>query len=1712
MEILKGFVFDIQRFANATLKKGNDTTTLDIATADKDITYVAGTGFALAGSGTGATAGTIGTTNNAGVITWGTVPEGVILQFDADAGKPVPSHANITFTDGTNSFIASAGATIEWLSGTAVDKGFKVTGNPNITVVAGTPVFGDEIGTGTVSLVADGTNASGVKLNYQNDNTQDTPKIVTSIGQITYTTNADTNNVVAEITKAGVVSGMANGEKAEVTDDATIAGRLTVTANAGSGSVTFAKDATTKEVSITALGGTSTVETTRVRTVLGDTLKGTATASATSITALTVAGTEFTTTSTKNITASGGLASAVKVNGWDVKAGIANATVTTKPSATGGIQKVTQTAGTGTDTVAITATLTENSELTAGDKEYVLAKGGTNNATFTFDTSGNSTVTTGNFYISSTATAKSLTGSGATSNSVTVNGDAYVKMATGQFSSVTDLGSGESISVDTTAPAANVFTLTANSTGVVTYTAGGVNTYFQIADGQTTTTMTSAVWDTTSIANGIIKDASGNTVLQKAAGTNSDIDVAKCTQTTWFLADGTSFTKEPSEAYAAKVEVSGSGDSATRTLTITKDLNTATTKVVIDRVATTVKDTSTKDNTVYKVTNKGGVAWIKGAEFAVSAEGVISDSTGTITLTDGGAGKQLFLSGSVSVDASAVTPALATDPVLTYVAGNGLTDTKVTLSTASPIVINESTNDTDTVIIKSGTITGLDAGASVKNAFNGSSITTAGSDSSSNTYTINGVEWTVTGDEKTTFTVNDTMSTQLSAIGSLDLDATVTTTKKFEQATLSVNGTTFKDVVSKDGLTFTSTTKDTAASVELNAAGESATLTIATVDYKFTVSSTSDGVTIGADGKVSGLTNGDTVTIHTGTDATKNVMTLTVSDNKLTVNGVDSTGAELPSTTYTLDSGESEFTAKLSGYATTTSADVKIENGTAGEALAAGAFQLATGAGATLENITSVSNGVYVDKNGAIMNDNASNKAVGQIQMTDDKITYAEIGDKTQTLNVTDTKHEWDITTNGGKDTITYTGTQAATINSGAGDDFITASSNNDLYITLGAGKDTVNIGGMGDHTIVAGEGNSEINVTATGDVRVDATGAGNKKINHTGAGVATLYGGDGNDTIKAAGLDDSVVGGAGNNVFNVATTGAKVSDYDVSKDVVFVAGTSASTLAAGQFISDGTVSLSATAGHTLDVSAGTGTDSFYAVNAKGTDNKTQYYAWTKESGSNIDLSTIEKSVVMIGNNNDDKGDTLVGGQKNDIIYAGSGDSVYGGAGKDSIILDSTAGGEVVFTGTAAGKDTVTGFKSGFEDGDSINFVDGNAADVKFSFKSGTATVKDGDGSLEITSLKAATSGAVELYAAGTKVAVAEEKKTIKTDSSKYADVYVGKDSIVDFSGSDEALNVNLANGIGGDTNIARFSGITAAKGGTGATTLMGASGAESLVAGSGKTSLYGGAGADTLVGGAEADMFFMGANEGTNTMVGFTGGTDETSDTLYFLSDITGAKLGSSGVEITADNSKAVLSGTNANTAIHFSVNGTEGVAKVGSTSANNSFGYDKTVTYYGGGSKTDKITLASGDTTDAQIWLDGSQGVTYASIDIIDASNGSGNLILAGDSSSQTITGGKGGSSLWGGVGSSADSLKGGSGTNAFFYGFGEGNDTIVSSNADDSVNLYNIKLSDVKSGEITNAGVSVELNDGSKLTVSTSKDITFKLADGSSYVADHASKTWK
>lgn len=175
-----------------------------------------------------------------------------------------------------------------------------------------------------------------------------------------------------------------------------------------------------------------------------------------------------------------------------------------------------------------------------------------------------------------------------------------------------------------------------------------------------------------------------------------------------------------------------------------------------------------------------------------------------------------------------------------------------------------------------------------------------------------------------------------------------------------------------------------------------------------------------------------------------------------------------------------------------------------------------------------------------------------------------------------------------------------------------------------------------------------------------------------------------------------------------------------------------------------------------------------------------------------------------------------------------------------------------------------------------------------------------------------------------------------------------------------------------------------------------------------------------------------------------------------------------------------------------------------------NRNIAYDGLADCYvasGGSSLTVDSTVDS-----AEIWLDNSHGTQFfGNIRTLDASAVEGNTSLVGNEFDNTILAGHSDSSLWGGFTSSNDLLVGGNSRNTFFYCMGNGNDNIQGTNDKDFVILADVSLDQIIETSITADSVSIRFNDGGSLQIQGTSDVTYQLADGSKYSANHQRLEW-
>jgi len=561
------------------------------------------------------------------------------------------------------------------------------------------------------------------------------------------------------------------------------------------------------------------------------------------------------------------------------------------------------------------------------------------------------------------------------------------------------------------------------------------------------------------------------------------------------------------------------------------------------------------------------------------------------------------------------------------------------------------------------------------------------------------------------------------------------------------------------------------------------------------------------------------------------------------------------------------------------------------------------------------------------------------------------------------------------------------TLNGRAGDDWLTGGAGND-ELTGGAGRDraiyagsnvgvTVNLAtnrGQGSHAQgdfltgiedLTGSGFAD---SLTGD-RVDNQldgGAGDDRL-IGGAGADMLDGGGGTDTLDGGEGADVLTGGAGNDWAIYAGSNLGV---NVNLD---------------RGIAEG--------GHAQD-------DTLTGIEHL--------------TGSGF-------ADTLIGDNGDNRldggagNDTLDGGAGNDTLDGGAGnDTLDGGAGSDPAIYARSDAGVTVNLATNRGQvghaqgDTLIGIEhlTGSDHNDALtgdngdNQLDGGAGNDSLDGGAGNDTLDGGAGN----------------------------------DRAVYA-------------GSNEGVNVNLADGTTGQgghaqgdtlTGIENLTGSGRADrltGNNGDNRLDGGAGDDRLIGGAGNDSLKGGAGADTLNGGIGDDdvAVYAGSDNPVNVNLadGTVGGGHAQDDVLTGIEGLTGS------------DHNDTLTGDTGN-------NRFDGGA--GEDMLDGGAGIDRAV--YADSDQAVTVNLANGDGKGGH-----AQGDTLIRIEDLTGSDHNDTLI--GDSRDNRFDGGTGNDSLNGGAGRVRDTLDGGEGADVLTGGAGNGSliggagdDTLDGGDGDDTL----------------------------------------------------------
>ena len=731
----------------------------------------------------------------------------------------------------------------------------------------------------------------------------------------------------------------------------------------------------------------------------------------------------------------------------------------------------------------------------------------------------------------------------------------------------------------------------------------------------------------------------------------------------------------------------------------------------------------------------------------------------------------------------------------------------------------------------------------------------------------------------------------------------------------------------------------------------------------------------------------------------------------------------------------------------------------------------------------------------------------------------------------------------------------------------VTLASANDVDLDFSAntGRKLVNLTGEGNNELKFNDegGNYAIlSPGARGEKNITAGSGGDNLMNYSKKAKVTMTGGEGADNIRMAGGADEVVDISSGGADTLdAPNGGRVRGYSRAAKFKNPFATMSRFVNAlkGMFASKGfeeagyaeePIEKGAAedgsdlnfSGNTFDMGNGAVSLEGYDV-TNGTfvnmvtgDNEEVLMGW----GDRVDGTTFETKELLLGNGAQGKtsGSTMMGGTANDTVVAGKNDLVYVSAGSDDIELVESSGAVIsIGDGTNDGTTTLNADQTmyGFEE-DALKIRVDNRAALSVTFNANSATMNVGTSKLVLnnaltTNGEAGYSQGGDEDSRGVDVllqtgsdSTTYRARLISGGTAAIADQY---EKPTEFYGTDKNLDDSKqANGTGvsyadyteklyvnmGDTVTAgnyHFFNIDSVTGGAGLTTLIGNDDNNALIAGAGETTIWGAAGRDSLFGNSSSDKgattFVYGAGDGMDTIQGFDFGMSDTSDKLSTngqgINDWA-LENGKLKIQVGENYDDQIEINGAAQQAIKMNLWGSDFDVEVGT----NAFTYREGVDFYLTKESAATLNASSSSDDELAVMINGWDGKAYDNVTAINASGAAGNASLVGSKDSNSvITGGSGHNSLWGGEGGD-DTLIGGSGSNEFFYCKGNGNDVINNANANDVVNLFGISIDDIdfENSTIDSGAITVALNEGGKLTVNSSNDVTFKVADGSEWHA--------
>src|SRR5579885_1862810 len=591
----------------------------------------------------------------------------------------------------------------------------------------------------------------------------------------------------------------------------------------------------------------------------------------------------------------------------------------------------------------------------------------------------------------------------------------------------------------------------------------------------------------------------------------------------------------------------------------------------------------------------------------------------------------------------------------------------------------------------------------------------------------------------------------------------------------------------------------------------------------------------------------------------------------------------------------------------------------------------------------------------------------------------------------------------------------ANAISGGAGDDIITGGKGTDT-LHGGAGNDTFVIATSTDttsgETYDGGADTDTLSIQATADF-TGATLTAIEKLTFSGAADTTvtftdgqLGGGDLSGTLAVTGsakADNIIVNvGAG---ATVDLSGWTFTGWTAGTDTITINGTSGATKITGSSQND-------------TINGGSGVD-------------------TVDGGSGDDTITGNGGADSLtgGAGNDtlvgDQSDTLLdGGANNDTLQIGASFTNIGDAqivGIENVVL--TTGGTTLdlhkqtegFTITgSSGADTITGgtaadaINSGGGD-DVINYTVGDGADAI----DGGSTGETAGDTLNIVGTAAGETLAVTVF--GNKVIGFGGGATVTNVEHVTLDLLGGTDTL-DYTGSAQALSVDLGNNNATGFDNGSVSGVENVTGSSKDDSLTGDGNANVLTGAAGNDTLTGGGGKDTLSGGAGNDIFVVAAGDtasgetydgGANTdTLQVTGTADFTGASLLGIENLTFKTSGAATVTLTA----AQLGGANLAAALAVTASANDDHIVINAASAStidlSAWGFTQ---WGASGSDTITINVSTGADT-----------ITGSAVDdIINAGQGTDSVAGGGGNDTINYVAGDGADTIDGGAGS-ADKLE--------------------------------------------------------------------------------------